>query len=249
MDYISASEWIRAVLLETAKAEDLSVEVQTNPPPPEKLCTTNELNKVIRLPEPDLLPDKSLNFLEMIELRSTIRAYSNDKLTKKELSYLLWCTQGVKMLTPKGLTKRNVPSAGSRHAFETYLLIQNVEGFECGIYRFLALGHALLPLSFNETDIAKIYQAFNFDKKVKDGAVVFLWSAVLERMSYKFGKRALRYLLIDAGHICQNLYLAAYSLQLGVCAIGAFDDELLQQGLNLNGREDLVLYTATVGKI
>ena len=63
---------------------------------------------LIDLPEPDLLPDMNVNFLEMVELRSTLRQYDDtEKLTQKELSYLLWCTQGVKMVM-QTKTVRNV---------------------------------------------------------------------------------------------------------------------------------------------
>ena len=60
------------------------------------------------------------------------------------LSYLLWCTQGVKEVFQGNATLRNVPSAGARHAFETYLLINNVDGITPGLYRFLALEHSLI---------------------------------------------------------------------------------------------------------
>lgn len=52
---------------------------------------------LIDLVDPDVLPDAQVNFLEMIEVRSTLRQYDDTKeLSNKELSYLLWCTQGVK---------------------------------------------------------------------------------------------------------------------------------------------------------
>ena len=124
--------------LHTAKVKHLGAPPIQKPYPPEA--------QLIPLPEPDFLEDHQVSFLELMELRSTVREYSPEPLTMKELSYLLWCTQGVKMVMQGGATKRTVPSAGARNAFETYLYIDKVEGLEPGLYRFLALEHALLPI-------------------------------------------------------------------------------------------------------
>ncbi len=205
--------------------------------------------KLIALPEPELLPDQQVNFLELIELRSTIRTYNTEQeLTKKELSYLLWCTQGVKMGLPGGGTMRTVPSAGARHAFETYLFLQRVEGIPAGIYRFLPLEHALLPVDITTTAMYTVAESFKAVSLIRSSAVTFIWTAVLERMTYLFGNRAYRYLFLDAGHVCENLYLAAQNLRIGVCAIGAFYDDKLNTALHLDGKETFPVYAATVGK-
>ena len=88
---------------------------------------------IVRLPEPDLLPDKEINFLELIELRASRRQYTEEPLTKAELSYLLWCTQGVKMVCEGGGTLRNVPSAAALHPLTTLLYLQNVEDVPAGL--------------------------------------------------------------------------------------------------------------------
>ena len=68
------------------------------------------------------------------------------------------------------------------------------------------------------------------------------------RMIYRYGQRGYRYLHLDAGHTCQNLYLAAEAIACGVCAIGAFDDDQLNAALRLDGQEQFAVYVATVGK-
>ena len=204
--------------------------------------------RVLRLPEPELLPDKEVNFLELVEMRASIREYSDREISLQELSFLLWCTQGVKMAMPEGRTMRTVPSAGARHAFETYLLIHRVEGLEPGLYRFLALGHALLPVLVGEEADAALLPGFKAQAMVHSSAVTFLWCAHFPRMTFKFGPRAARYVFLDAGHVCQNLYLAAYPHKIGVCAVGAFHDAKLNEALGFDGANDFVAYCATVGK-
>ena len=204
---------------------------------------------VIPLPEPGLLPDVNVNFLELVELRSSIRQYSQEELSLEDLSYLLWCTQGVKMVLPNGDSRRNVPSAGGRHAFETYLYIQRVEGLAPGLYRFLAFDHALV-LEAGKEEIEEAFLAsFKAENMVKNSAVAFVWATIPGRMYRRFGNRAYRYLFLDAGHVCENLYLAGQTIHVGICAIGAFYDDKLNRVLGLDGEEEFAIYGATAGKM
>lgn len=217
------------------------------PPAPEKYVPPRNGRTFVTLPEPDFFPDVPVNFLEMVELRASVRKYQPDeKIPVKELSYLLWCTQGVKMALPNGGSMRNVPSAGARHALETYLFVQRVDGLKPGFYRFLPFDHALLPLTDIEQEA--FLAAFPRRKMIEGSAVTFVWTAVRERMTYLFGPRAYRYLFLDAGHVCENLYLAAQTVKTGVCAVGSFDDAMLNKALNIDGREEFAVYAATAGK-
>lgn len=202
-------------------------------------------SELVQIPEPDFLDDVEGSFLELIELRSSVRQYSGEELTQKQLSFLLWCTQGVKMVTDR--TVRNVPSAGARHAFETYLLIRNVEGITPGVYRFLAIEHLLVKVGGEEM-MNEIAERGCKQPIVQTASVVFFWAAQSDRMTWRFGERGYRYLMLDAGHICQNLYLAAGAIKFGACAIGAFDDDAMNEILGLDGENAFVLYGASVGK-
>ncbi len=203
--------------------------------------------QLIALPEPELLQDHYVNFLELVETRTTHRMYKDEPLDLKELSYLLWCTQGVKAVTQQQTTFRTVPSAGMRHALETYLFLKNVTGLKSGLYRFLAVEHALLFIKDVEE---KAFAELFFSKRsVALSAVTLLWTARSERMTQLCGKRGYRYLFLDAGHVCQNLYLAAQTLDIGVCPLGAFDDEKLNELLELDEDDEFTVYAAALGKI
>jgi SagB-type dehydrogenase family enzyme len=203
---------------------------------------------VIALPMPEEIPPLSVDLLELIELRTSVRDYPDKPLTLLELSYLLWCTQGVKEVLGTAATKRNVPSAGSRHPFETYLLINRVEGVKPGLYRFLALEHKLLVVNLNANIAEEVIAGCLRQNSVAKSAVTFIWAAVASRSKWRYGERAYRYLHLDAGHICQNLYLTAQVIGCGVCAIAAFDDDYLNQVLNLDGKEQFAVYIAAAGK-
>lgn len=216
--------------------------------PPPRAQVPADKSRMIRLPEPELLDDHQVNFLELVEVRTTVRKYQDKPLSLKELSYLLWCTQGVKMILESGLSRRNVPSAGSRHAFETYLLINRVEGLEAGLYRFLAMEHALVPVDVREGMGERMTDAFMRQPMIEACGVLFIWTAVIERTAYAYGPRAYRYVHLDAGHVCQNLYLSARTISCGTCAIAHFDDEKLNRALQIDGEAQFAIYAATVGK-
>lgn len=154
----------------------------------------------------------------------------------------------MKAVTQRPATLRTVPSAGARHAFETYLLINRVDGIQPGLYRYIALEHALLAVDLAEGIAQRLTDACYYQKQVLHSAVTFFWAAALERMAWRYVERGYRYLHLDAGHVCQNLYLAAEVIRAGVCAIGAFDDETLNGLLGLDGENDFVVYAASTGK-
>lgn len=208
----------------------------------------DESQPLIPLPDPASLDVPDVNLRELIERRRSVREYSRQPFTLAELSYLLWCTQGVREITARGSTLRTVPSAGARHAFETYLLINRVQGLEPGLYRFIASRHSLLTITTHPQIAVRVTRACLDQDHVARSAVTFIWVAVPYRMTWRYGERGYRYLHLDAGHVCQNLYLAAESIGGGVCAIGAFEDEAINRLLGLDGEEQFVIYVATAGK-
>ncbi len=204
--------------------------------------------RFISLPSPEEISTSPLELRFAIESRRSIRRYAGDPLTMQELAYLLWCTQGILEQHEPYATFRNVPSAGGRHAFETYLLVNRVRGLEPGLYRYLAFSHGLMPIEINPGVADKIMDACLRQAIVRDSAVTFIWSCVIYRMSWRYSERAYRLVHLDAGHVCQNLYLAAEQISCGACAIGAFDDELMAGLLGIDGVEEFVIYCATVGR-
>jgi len=204
--------------------------------------------RIIRLPNPDSLVVPALDLWTAINVRTTVREYATTPLILDELSYLLWSTQGIKGIVNGEYTFRTVPSAGARHAIETNLLLNRVEGVTPGLYRYRARDHQLLEISTDPHLAEEVTRACYGQPFIRTSAVTFLWTAVIYRMTWRYGERGYRYLHLDAGHICQNLYLAAEAIDVGVCAVGAFDDDQINDLLGFDGRELSVIYAATIGK-
>lgn len=201
---------------------------------------------LLDLPAPDAVGLEPLDFLKLVEERASLRRYPDELLTQAELAYLLWATQGVKNIFPNS-TRRTVPSAGARHAFETYVLLNRVEGLDAGLYRYMALSHQLVKLDAPADVTAQVMAACWDQKQIEQSAVTLIWAADAYRMQWRYSERTVRYLHLDAGHVCQNLYLAAESIHCGVCAIAAFDDVQLNTLLGLDGEAEFVVYLGTVG--
>jgi SagB-type dehydrogenase family enzyme len=201
---------------------------------------------VIALPQPEFTGDPDL--WKTLYRRRSRRFYKGNKpLTLGVLSALLWATQGITEKHGDSLF-RTAPSAGGLFPVETYLNVRLVEGLESGIYHFRP---GRFDLEFlKKGEFSKALAQAALDQGIITAAqATFVWSAILPRSKWKYRQRAYRYIYLDAGHICQNLYLAAEALGLGVCAIGAFFDDDANEVIGVDGTDETVIYMATVGKL
>lgn len=190
------------------------------------------------------------DFLHVINSRQSHRVYTQQKMSLLQLSYLLWCSQGVKAVRGKHYALlKTVPCGGARHEFETYIAIQNVEGLQDGLYHYLPAAHSIELLK-TLPDIRSFISVSLEDQVWAARAnVVFYYSYVCYRAEWRYGIYAGRMIMADAGHISENVYLAATSISLGGCAIGAVNGKLADQEFELDGNEEFILYAMTVGTI
>ncbi len=205
-----------------------------------------------RLPliPPDELTIGTLPLIEAMRQRESRRKYTDAHLTLEELSFLLWATQGVRGIFREGVAAyRTVPSAGARQPFETYLVINRVEGVTPGLYRYLSMEHEL-GLVREETDLAsRAAEACNGQTFVAHSAVTFFWVAIPYRTEWRYSIVSPKLVALDAGHVCQNLYLAAEAIGAGTCAIAAYNQRLADALLGLDGEDQFVIYVAPLGKV
>ena len=158
----------------------------------------------------------------LLEARRSRRKLSGP-ISREQLSFLLWASDGISGSTAS-VQLRTAPSAGARYAIDTYLLALNVDGIEGGLYRYRPEGHAVDHLRQGDLRDAAV-KACAGQEWVRGAAAVFVWVAEFARTTAKYKERGYRYVLLDAGHICQNLYLAAEAEHLGMTAIAAYSDD------------------------
>jgi SagB-type dehydrogenase family enzyme len=202
----------------------------------------------IELPRREDLHFPAMDVTDAIQKRASVRGYSSAPLSLNELCYLMMCTLGVRRVVPGVATFRAVPSAGARHALETYVLANRVDGLAAGLYSFAAIERKIFPISTEAGLAPRFADACLGQDFVGSCAALFIWVADVYRMTYRYGPRGYRYLYLDAGHVCQNLYLSAEVVGAGVCAIGAFDDDRVNELLGLDGKDQFAIYLAAVGK-
>ena len=181
--------------------------------------------------------------------RESRRHYLPDPLSLAELSFLLYSTQGVRQTPHPSVSLRTVPSAGARHSFETYLVIRNVEDVDPGLYRYLPLEHELVFLNEVENMEMRVSLACFGQQFVGAGAVTFIWATIPYRMEWRYGPLAHRVILIDVGHVGQNLYLACEAIGAGTCGVAAYDQQEVDRLIGVDGEEEFAVYLAPVGKI
>jgi len=196
-----------------------------------------------RLPLPETAEGGSFN--ELLKIRKSVRRYSDEPLSSESLSYLLWAADGIHR-REKGFEFRTAPSAGALFPVETYLAVNNVESLQAGIYHYNVRNHSL-----------ELLKQGSFGKTVSDltlgqdmcgsAGVVFIWTAIFGRSKWKSANRTYRYVYLDAGHIAQNLALAACNLGLGSCQIGSFFDEEMDSLLGIDGTRESTIYVTVVG--
>jgi len=184
---------------------------------------------------------------DLMARRRSIREFSFKGISLGELSQLIWATQGITG-NAYGLRLRVTPSAGALYPIETYVVVNRVEALEPGIYHFSVRENELEQLA--EGDFRLRVAASALDQSMAAGAaVVFVWTAVVVRTKWKYRERGYRYLYLDAGHIGQNLYLAAASLGLGCCTIGAFYDDEVNRLIGVDGQQETAVYLGAVGGV
>lgn len=198
----------------------------------------------VKLPLPQ--EDGGMPVWEVMKKRRSIRHYKNVPLPQADLSQLLWASQGI---TKKisGYELRASPSAGALYPVETYLSVQNVAGIDPGIYHYSVPEHEIELLK--EGDLrSQVAEAALDQDFLADASVVFAWTAVFARSKWKYGERAYRYVYLDAGHLAQNVALAAVALGFGSCQVAALFDEEVNAILGVDGVEESIVYMTAVGR-
>jgi SagB-type dehydrogenase family enzyme len=190
-----------------------------------------------------------LDLAAAIAYRESRRVFRSDPLALDELAFLLWATQGVRSEIGPGAALRTVPSAGCRHALETYVCALNVGGLERGVYRYLPREHQLLVEFAGERLERKLLVGTLGQAFVARAAAVFVWTAIPYRMEWRYGLAAHKVIALDAGHVCQNLYLACEAVGCGTCAVAAYHQEAMDELLHVDGRDEFTVYLAPVGKV
>jgi SagB-type dehydrogenase family enzyme len=160
--------------------------------------------------------------------RRSIRRFASTPLTLAELGQLLWAAQGV--TDDEG--RRAAPSAGALYPIELLVVAGAVSGLAAGIYRYRPEGHRL-DLVVQGDARRRLLPALPWQGWVADAPAVLVLAGVMSRTAAKYGTRAERYVLLEAGAVTENVCLQATALDLATVLVGSFDDARVTTALPL----------------
>jgi SagB-type dehydrogenase family enzyme len=166
--------------------------------------------------------------------RRSRREFAAQPLPLQTLSQILWAAQGI---TEPAKGYRTAPSARAIYPLNLYAVVRKVAGLQPGLYHYVPDGHKLGPLMIEKgllTD--KSQQA-----SVRNAPVVLVYGAIYPKAQAKFpGEAGVKVTLQESGHIAQNVYLQAESLDLATVVVGGFDPGAVKKALNLPAEETIV---------
>ena len=241
-DFLKSSIWKTIDFSTTDQSRGLK------PPPAEK--PYNPKDRKISLIKPwDWKSIHEVSVKVAIAQRKSRRSYTTEAISLEELSFLLWATQGLREKKSAVRNYRTVPSAGCRHALETYIAAFRVEGIPKAIYRYLPMSHQLVEVVKHQDLEGLLTQAALDQSFAGKSAVTFIWTTIPARMEWRYSRTSYKVIALDAGHVCQNLYLACEAIGAGTCAIAAYDQEFTDSVLGIDGVDEFTIYMAPVGKV
>jgi len=196
------------------------------------------------------------SYMDLLDERRSERAFTDKPMTQEQLAFLLWSAGGIQQHRGKDnvATLRPVPSGGARHPFELFVAVQNVAGLEPGLYRYDPTKHIgekkvtierLAPL-FDDY-VSKMSAMLAGQKWATTAPIVLFISCIPYRAEWRYNDAAQRVMLIDLGHVGQNLMLSATAMGLGSCCIAAFDQALCDEAFAFDGVDEYTVYALPVG--
>lgn len=202
---------------------------------------------LVPLPQPKW-PSVSLH--QAIARRCSCRRFSGEALPLSTLSLLLaaaYGVQGRRVEEEREFLERPVPSGGALYPLELYLLAPRVGDLACGVYHYHALSHGLEQVRAIPLPRAMLTHIFMGQDYAAGAPAILVVTAMVQRLLWKYGDRGYRYLLLEAGHLAQNINLVCSATAAGSLNLGGFFDGELAVLLGLDLDREPPLYGIAVG--
>ena len=199
-----------------------------------------------RIDLPDSPPNLDVALSSVLQKRASIRTFSSKPLVLTELASLLWAGQGTTHATT-GKQLRTAPSSGAHHPFtlHVFALEDACISLSGGIYQYDPMGHSLLHTSQiqDEHDLAIACMG---QQAITESTLVIGLAADYTAVEDEYPEKGKQFVLMEAGHIAQNILLMATALQIGACPVGLFDDEEVAQIFTIPENQHMV-YLIPIG--
>ena len=196
-------------------------------------------------------------YVDLLDERRSERVFTEEVMTQQQLAFMLWSANGIQSFRGDMVsTFRPAPSGGARHPFEFYVAVKNVEGLEPGFYHYVPTKN----IGEKKVTIERLGPLFDdYEKNMNDlvvgqkwvtkAPVVLFISCKPYRAEWRYRDAAHRVMLIDLGHVGQNLMLSATALGLGSCCLAAYHQKLCDDNFSFNGIDEYTVYVLPVGHV
>ena len=185
----------------------------------------------IKLPAKQLNPEFSLD--QALEKRGSCRYFNEEKQTLKELSNLLWASQGI--TDKRYRVRRTIASAGAVYPIKMFITVRNngMHDLDKGIYYYNVEDHSLEQIS--DEDITKDLSKACYNQEfINKASFTIILASDNSRTKELYDERGDQYVFMEAGSITQNIYLTTVERKLGTVFIGAFDDQQVKEIIGLD---------------
>jgi SagB-type dehydrogenase family enzyme len=195
---------------------------------------------------PDVMSDNSL--LQLMAKRRTRRQGLARSVSLQALSEALFAGLGITgtarnavVTLPLSMT----PSGGARNPYEAYVFVKSVEGLSPGIYHYSAFEHTLAKVSEASPSLAELVGGQEWADTMPCMIVLV---AHMDRTMWKYSDaNAYRVVMIEAGHIGQNIMLSATAQGLTACPTAALSHSAICELLEIGNPAHAPVYALTLG--
>ncbi|MEX5214663.1 MAG: SagB/ThcOx family dehydrogenase [Nitrospiraceae bacterium] len=197
---------------------------------------------------PQQIPSLDVALGDAICARRSVRRLEPVPLDLETVTTILYYSYGL-----TGETKeiprcfRAVPSGGALYPLELYFYSASLPGLEPGFYHYNPCEHQLTFLQGLETP-NPICHAVRQPDLIDGASMVLFITALFERTVFKYGDRGYRFVLMEVGHLAQNVHLVTQGVGLAGVSIGGFFDREMDRLLRLDGLNHSTLCLIAIGK-
>jgi SagB-type dehydrogenase family enzyme len=203
------------------------------------IMATEKTPQIISLPKS--IDIGSMSYEETLSKRRSVRNFDKKPMTLEQISQILWAAQGI--TNKRGF--RTAPSAGALYPLNVYAIVGEANGISPGIYRYHPANHTVTRIKTGDMR-SKFHKAGLGQNAIRTAPVTILFCGIVERTTRKYGDKGVQYVLMEAGHVGQNVLLQAVSLGLGAVPIGAFNENEIRQIMEFDNKTS-PLYLIPIG--
>jgi SagB-type dehydrogenase family enzyme len=226
------------------------ITMATNPLLQRMAATHKRYPSAHKIELPRDLPESTRTFTEAVLTRRSSRDFRRAPVSLPLITTLLYLGNGItgSAQAHDGRTQhfRAAPSGGALYPVELYVIAMAIEDLPQGIYHYEPVSNMLEAVRTG--DRTERLQAITYTDEIDSAAAAIVLTGISLKNRIKYSERGYRFMLMEAGHIAQNILLTASAYQLAAVPIGGFVDDELDELLGIDGLDEVSLYLVAIGQ-